>query len=195
MSAGWEHGNMPSQEPENIARLIPPSVQANFDTVFNAVPISLDCDGNAGFVAQVRRAGSVSMVGYVDRSGKWDIVFQEPTPVAGSEIIVLGADLNGDRRLDLVTMGQDEGGYVPRIIASADRGYTVVPIPRTNVLRNEEGWASACLRHALPVLVGSNRIALRRETISPDSDRGHGTKCNLPQDTFALQGTRLVPVH
>jgi len=74
----------------------------------------------------------------------WSEVLASPSPVDGIETLAVASDLNRDGRLDLVTWGSDEGGYIPRVFRSQESGYAPVPVPEAYILRFKEGWSSAC---------------------------------------------------
>jgi hypothetical protein len=174
---------------------MPLALRSQFDTVLTAVQLDLRCDETGGVVAQVLRSGRLALVAYTNGSSGFEEVLMALSPADGPEEVVFAADLNEDGHLDLVTMSQDEGGYIPRVFVSDVNRYTSARVPREYTLRQEELWSSQCHRQILPVLLEGNRLQLRRETISPDSTIGHGANCALPADTLAIVGNRLVPVH
>jgi hypothetical protein len=183
-----------------IAAITPAPVSQRLDTVFYAELIDLNCDGQLDYVGQGIATpagadqGQLMLVAFVRRDAQWTEVLAAPSPVAGVEMVAVAADLNADNHQDLVTWGADEGGHVPRVFRSGPEGYQPVPVPNVYTLRFEESWSSDCRARTLPALVAANRLRLTRETVSPDALKGHGTDCDLPADTLALQADSLVPL-
>jgi hypothetical protein len=170
-------------------------VRAVLDTIVYADTVDLNCDGRTDYVAQgrTRTSGELAFVAFVNDSTGWRRVLMSTSPVQGTEAMVLAADLTGGGRRDLITVGSDEGGYVPRAFRWRGEQYAPVAIPRAYVLRQEEDWDAACRQKINPQWVAGG-VRLLRETISPASTAGHGADCDLPEDTLRVVGDSLVPV-
>lgn len=158
--------------------------------------VDLNCDGHADFVAQVVRDGSdgtsaLWIIGLARESDGWREILASQSVVDGSEQLVALADLNDDHRRDLIFWGVDEGGFVPRLFVSGSEEYRLVNVPARYTLRFEEQWGADCLQRVVPAVVGSDRIQLARETISPASSAGHGSACDLGFDTLSIVGDSL----
>ncbi len=175
--------------------VLPPNTTPPGGAVLYADSVDLDCDGRKDLVAQVRPPSVTSNPVLIallrETSGEWRQVLLEQSPVAGLEGVVIAADLNGDGFLDLVTVGYDEGGQIPRMFVSVNRSYRSIGVPARYYLRHESDWGSDCLRRVLPALVPGQRLALTRETLSRSNRIGHGEDCSLPVDTVMLRGDSL----
>lgn len=167
-------------------------------TVLSLERIDLDCDGIEDLVAQTSELDGLGrsrlwITGFLRDSASWRLVLRDPSVVDGYEGVALAADLNSDGMSDVLFLGQDEGGVVPHLMRSTrERMYERVRIPSGYRLRNETEWGASCWSRLAPALADGRQLRLARETISPESTVGHGTDCDLPLDTLALQGDSLV---
>jgi hypothetical protein len=186
----------PDRQPAYIAAVTPAPVRAVLDTIVYADTVDLNCDGRTDYVAQgrARTNGSLAFVAFVNDSTGWRRVLMSTSPVQGTEVLALAADLTGGGRRDLITVGSDEGGYLPRAFRWRGDRYQPVAIPRVYVLRHEEDWDAACRQKINPQWVAPGAVRLLRETISPTSTMGHGAECDLPADTLRIVGDSLVRV-
>jgi hypothetical protein len=170
-------------------------VRAVLDTIVYADTVDLNCDGRTDYVAQGRTRvnGRLAFVAFVNDSAGWRRVLMSASPVQGREVLALAADLTEGGRRDLITVGSDEGGYVPRAFRWRGEQYEPVTVPRAYVVRQEEDWDAACLQKINPQWVGGG-VRLLRETISPTETGGHGSDCELPSDTLRIVGNSLARV-
>jgi hypothetical protein len=175
--------------------LVPADVSSIADTIFYADTLDLNCDGLSDFIGQIiPSSGTVgpTLVAFVQEDGRYRQVLLSRSPVDGSEALAIAADLTGLGRRDIVTLGSDEGGYIPRVFVWREGEYTPLGVPLEYHLRLETEWNSECLRKLNPGLVDGGRITLLRETISPTALKGHGAECDLPTDTLHIVGDSLV---
>ena len=201
----WEHfgrGGVepPSRQSTYIASITPPTAHAILDTIFYADTVDLNCDGRTDYLAHGRARTdwetprALLLIVEVRGANGWRRVLVSNSPVRGVEVAAIAADLTGGGRRDLVTVGSDEGGYVPRVFRWREEQYVPVAVPGKYVLRHETDWGAACRQRINPRWVGRGRISLLRETISPASAEGHGADCDLPVDTVQIAGDSLVSV-
>ena len=182
------------ESPEHLRAVIPAAIAASFGKLLYADTVDLDCDGAADLVVQAVTLDSAARlvdVVYVNLASGPREVLRTPSSVEGFEALAIAADLSGTGKRDVILLGGDEGGYVPRVFRwRADRLREVV-VPARYTLRLEADWSVECQRRANPGLA-KRGITLMRETISPTSLRGHGTDCALPVDTLVVRGDSLV---
>ena len=177
------------------------SMLANtFSHVIYVDTLDLDCDGQLDVAAQGvalpgPSPGRLVFQVWVRRGADWKPVLRSVSPVDGPEKIAIAAPLTSSQRRDLIVIGADEGGYVPRAFRWMGDSMVSVDVPPEYQLRNEPDWDATCARKRNPRLVGRSEIALLRETISPSSTRTHGESCALPIDTLHIVGTHLMRVH
>ncbi len=189
----WAVGRLQEERPDHIDSVTPPIVREFAQSVTYAEMIDLDCDGTRDFVGQiVTDSGDLVLLALVATSTGWEEVLHSKSLVAGREIVAIAADLTGSARRDLVTIGSDEGGYIPRIFRWNDRAYAEVHVPVHYFIRFEEQWGPECRRRIDPLLIEPRSVVLMRETISRSSRSGHGADCALPVDTVVIAGDSLV---
>jgi hypothetical protein len=190
-----------TEDPAYIAAILPSALRAEADKVFYADTVDLECKGTFDFVAAIAPKGAAGrrprpvFVVYRSTRGGLDRILYTPMRVDGVEEVAVAADLTGSGKRDLVTIGSDEGGYLPRVFRWSGRTYVEVAVPNTYRLRQEAQWGPDCMRKINPVAVGHRSIRLLRETISPKAVAGHGVSCSLPADTLRLVGDSLVRAH
>jgi hypothetical protein len=183
----------------HIRSITPEVVWNRVTEVLYAESADLNCDGEADYLAQVVASSSepprtgLALVAFLRDGDEWEEVLFSPSPVDGMETMVIAADLTANGHLDIVTWGADEGGFVPRVFLATGEMYLPLQVSDRYTLRFEEGWDAACRTRVQPRL-GDSYLLLSRETIPPTDLIGHGTECDLPTDTFAIQGTALIPV-
>lgn len=160
--------------------------------------LDVGCQGNIAFAGQlIPRSGPDSAVptfAVYQRApdGSMTRLLWAPSPVAGPEYLAVAADLSGSGHLDLVTLGIDEGGRLPRVFRWSERGYEPVRVPTYYNLRNETEWDAKCLANNSPSVTSTHLLVLSRETISPDSATGHGADCQLRRDTLRISSDTLA---
>lgn len=191
---------MVDESPQFVNEIVPEEIRVQFDTIFYADTVDVNCDGSFDILLYAQRAAREATPGrqvlgiFRLKGGRWDGLLMKDGVVDGVEQLVLVADLSGDRQLDLVTMAADEGGYIPRVFkAVGDTGYVEIRVPLVYTIRHEAEWSSTCLAKVNPRVVGAGRMSLLRETISPGADRGHGDQCDLPRDTVRIVGDQIGP--
>jgi hypothetical protein len=181
--------------PQHLQAVVPGAVAASLGELLYADTVDLDCDGVTDLVMQAVTADSAAKlvdVVYLGSATGPREVLRTPSAVDGREALAIAADLSGSGKRDLVLLGEDEGGYVPRVFVwNAERLREVV-VPKQYTLRYEADWSRECRRKANPGLADKRGITLLRETISPSASRGHGTECTLPIDTLVMRGDSLV---
>jgi len=193
------HGGDKRLDEAQIAANTLETITERFDSVLYAELLDLNCDGQLDYVGQVVASepgdteGRLVLVAFDrQKNGQWRQTLAARSEVDGRESVVVAVDLNSDNRLDLVTWGSDEGGYVPRVFRSTTNGYRRVHVPEVYHLRFEESWSQECRAHTSPALVGIDRLRFTRETIAPSEFDGHGADCSLPADTLVLRADSLV---
>jgi len=165
------------------------------DSLLNVDTLDLDCDGRFDYVAQVIPAdhgARPTLVVAISSGDTLRRVLSSESPVEGREATALAADLTNSGKLDLVTIGDDEGGVVVRVFRWNGGVLTAVQVPPQYRLREEADWSVECQEKVNPRLSLDARLILLRETISPTALRGHGESCDLPADTLHIQGDSLV---
>lgn len=182
---------------EVAANSDPSILRAETSQVIGLERLDLNCDGRPDLVAQVRlpdadRGTELFLVAFVAEASGWTEVLRVRSLVAGVEGVSVAADLNGDGHLDLLSLGSDEGGVIPRMFISAGKLLREIAMPVTYRLRQEADWASDCWIRLAPALLPDGSIQLARETLSPSGAEGHGTDCHLPLDTLTMRGDSLV---
>ena len=178
-----------------LASLVPSQVSALADTVFYADTVDLNCDGRSDFVGQIIPRVSPegpTLVAFVQENGGYREVLRSRSPVDGPEALALAADLTGAGKRDIVTLGSDEGGHIPRVFAWREGQYAAVAIPVEYHVRQEAEWGAACLQKLNPGIAEGGRVTLLREIIPPTALKGHGPDCALPTDTLRIVGDSLV---
>jgi hypothetical protein len=186
-----------SQDAQRIRLRLP----VVFDTLFYVLNIDLDCDGHTEILAQgVPKDPSVlrarpTLYAFAERQGTWRLILNAVSPVAGPEYPVLISPLADGYHESIVTLGDDEGGTVPRLFIWNGNGYVTVLVPKEYELRQEERWTTECRKTLAPKVSANHMLILARETISPASDSSHGDLCNLPLDTLVVKGMALERLH
>lgn len=187
-----------SADQERIARLadlVPSQIGTIADTVFIADTIDLNCDGQSDFIGQLILAGGsggLTLAAFVQERGEYREVLRARSIVDGPEALAIAADLTGSGKRDLVTLGSDEGGHVPRLFIWRGGHYAAVAVPVEYHVRQEAEWSTACLQRLNPGIVDGTDITLLRETIPLTALKGHGPDCALPIDTLRVVGESLV---
>lgn len=195
----WDLGALSGESPAVTRGAFPSALRPIADTVLFASTPDLNCDGRDDLVAQIVGAagspfpGQLMFIAYLNAPTGWNDVLSVPSRVDGREVLALAAPLSGKPRLDLVTLGMDDGGSSPRVFRWTDSTYAEVLVPKEYSVRFEEDWPSQCRQRAVPRFVSGARLSMLRETISRSSPAGHGSDCALPLDTLALSGDSLIP--
>jgi len=192
---GDESWNM-REAPTYLREVVPAALATSFGVLRYADTLDLDCDGTADFIMQAVTSDSAAKlvdVIYVSTATGLREVLRTPSAVDGREALAIAADLSGSGKRDVVLLGGDEGGYVPRVFRWTDEHLQEVIVSRQYILRFEADWSKDCQRKANPGMAGEREVTLMRETISPTSVSGHGAECALPVDTLVVRGDSLVP--
>jgi hypothetical protein len=180
---------------DRVGSSLPALLRRGVDSVLNSDTLDLDCDGRLDYVAQVIPKGGGAKPTLVVALSAGDTmrqVLSSESPVDGLEATALAADLTGSGKLDLVTVGHDEGGFVVRVFRWDERGLTPVQVPLQYRVREEADWSPECQSKINPSLSPDSGLILLRETIPPTARKGHGESCELPVDTLHVRGDGLV---
>jgi len=168
-----------------------------FGHVVYADTIDLDCDGANDLVVQGRlestdsRQRPLMLMAWVSRADGWVSVLSSASPVTGPERIAIAAPLVSTDRRDVVLVGADEGGIVPRVFVWTGDTLEQVEVPQQYYLRGSTEWGPDCRRKLNPQILDGGRIALLRETIPRTSMQDHGASCALPVDTLVIRGSHV----
>jgi len=179
--------------------IVQQSQRLTVETVIRADSIDLDCDGRFDLIAYIsarpeNKVASERILVAFSRQHEenWVRVLWSPSPVDGIERLLIAAPLTTSNRRDIVSLGSDEGGYVPRVFLWANLELAEVRVPARYALRLEEDWDVKCLQLNAPRLVGDHHVVMSRESITPRAKTGHGKKCDLPVDTLFVRRDSLV---
>jgi len=149
----------------------------------------INCDGTEDLILQYRVAppsDSIPLVFFVRVDGALRELLRTTSMVDGREGLVAAGDANADGWLDLVLLGYDEGGLVPRVFGSTFGRLAELAVADLYYLPQSDEWDADCLRALSPRMTEEGGVVLAR---MPDrkTENRRPSACPSPRDTLDLR--------
>ena len=187
----WASGQTNGERPDSVAAIVARhSIRLRGEPLV-AYEADLDCDGVVDLAVQGSDTGQLFVAAFLRGSDTDREVLHANSSVRGREVVVAVGASSGVGPRDIVFLGSDEGGIIPRLFRWRDSAYGEVRIPSDYLLRMESEWTADCRRANTPRFSKDGRLILSRETIARTSDSGHGPSCSLPRDTLTISADSL----